>query len=217
MPASCPACGSDLARADVDTAAARAPCRRCQQTFPLGEVMGRSDASSVDLSRPPKGAWFERTDRGFEVGASTYAPVLSSILLPFVCLWMVGAFGPLALELLRGELHPVRLLLFVPFFAATLVLIGRMAMALGGKVQVRVDGDEGEVFTGVGSFGTRQRFSWRGLTNGTITERQGRRSASVMITLDGSQRITFGKLLGDQGRRFVLAALRKMRHERRAP
>jgi hypothetical protein len=168
--------------------------------------------TSFDPTRPPDGAWFQQTERGFEVGATTRSWLQVSLMLPFVGL-LLFIFVE---DLLHQKPELMTFVLKIPALLLSLFLIGRMVMVLCGKVQVRVEGDEGQVFVGAGPLGKRQRFSWRALCDGTITERHARRSNSQLISLKGAEQVVFGTLLGDERRQFVVAALKEMQRARHA-
>jgi hypothetical protein len=215
MQARCPTCVTEIALEDVNVATDLALCRRCKQTFAFSELSGEAGEPQVDLRRPPKGAWFEQTSRGFEVGASTRSPQ-AFFLVPFMMVWSGGSLGGIyGTQIAKGEFNPFISLFGIPFVLGTLVLGSFALMTVAGKVRVRVEGDEGQLFTGVGPFGWTRRFSWREMTKVGTTQKQGRNGSSEQITLEGQRRIDFGSGLNTDRLHFVLAALRKMRREKR--
>ena len=86
----CPECSGEIALADVNVAKDIALCRRCAKNFSYAELSD-APAAEVDLDRPPKGTWFQRTPRGFEVGARVRSGV-AFFLLPFAIAWNAGIF-----------------------------------------------------------------------------------------------------------------------------
>ena len=84
-------------------------------------------------------------------------------------------------------------------------------MSVCGKVLVRVQGNDGVVFTGVGPIGWRRRFEWNGVSAVRTTEHTGSRGAtSNQITLEGKRRLDFGSGIKTDRLDFMLVALRQM-------
>ena len=84
-------------------------------------------------------------------------------------------------------------------------------MTVCGKVVVRVQGDAGEIFTGVGPIGWRRRFSWRGVSAIRVTEQRGNRGGTTeQLTLQGEKPLNFAGGVNAGRRAFMQAALRQM-------
>ena len=84
-------------------------------------------------------------------------------------------------------------------------------MAIAGRCEVTVHGDEAELFVGIGRLGRRRRFPWSDITavhEGPSNTRYpgGHDSA---IRLEGQRRLTFGSGLNSERRYFVVQALRR--------
>ena len=93
-------------------------------------------------------------------------------------------------------------------FSAALAIGSMVIMCLCGKVVVAVDGDEGRVFAGVGSVGWTRRFVWGCVT--AVEETAVDYNGQSRISLISQTRLTFGTLLTDCRRHFVLQGLRKL-------
>jgi hypothetical protein len=81
-------------------------------------------------------------------------------------------------------------------------------------VRVTRQGDDLEVFTGVGQIGRRRKYRWQDIR--TVREdaspsgaRWGRNQGRC-IFLEGATRAAFGSMLTEQRRYFMLQVLRKM-------
>lgn len=216
MQAVCPSCRSSIALADVNVSTDLALCRQCQKTFSYAQLVSGAVDSQVDLNRAPPGAQFSRTARGFEVSASTRSP-MALFLVPFMCVWSGGSLGGIyGTQLASGEFKLGPSLFGIPFVLGTLMFGSIAVMAVCGQVRVRVDGDLGSVFTGVGSLGWTRHFNWREMTSvSTADASSGRGRVTERITLQGQRRIDFAGNLNAERRHFMLAALRRMLLERR--
>src|SRR5688500_1360755 len=89
---SCPECRQDISLDDVNVANDLALCRRCSKDFGYAQVLAEKEAPTVDLNRPPAGAWFHRAHRGFEVGATTRSAA-ALFLVPFMMVWSGFSLG----------------------------------------------------------------------------------------------------------------------------
>lgn len=210
MNIACPTCGGDIALSDVNVSTDVALCRRCEKNFSYAELCASQNLALVDLRRPPKGAWFLESTRGFEVGATTRSAI-ALFLVPFMVLWSGGSLGGIyGTQLMKGEFDPEASLFGVPFLIGTLVLGSVALMAVAGKIVLRVEGDDGALFTGVGPIGWTRRFNWREMRSVRTTVSTGSRGATrERITLEGQQRIDFGLGITSERRHFIEACIRQ--------
>ena len=203
--ATCPSCSRRLPNEDINIAADLARCRSCGRTFRLSDLLdARIDA--VDLQHPPAGAWFEQRAAGFVLGATTRSP-MAFLVVPFVCVWaslsLRGFFGAA-----RNGSPPA--LFALPFLLIAAMVIAQAAMTVLGKVEVRRDGDDCVVFTGIGWLGWTRRFRWSELqTIREDTVRRGRSTARAIL-LEGHSRIAFGSMLSADRRYFLMRALERL-------
>jgi hypothetical protein len=210
----CPKCRTALPIEDVNVLTDVALCRRCEQTFAYSELVEEQETGPVDLNRPPQGAWFKRTPGGFEIGSTTRSAV-AFFLVPFICLWSGGSLGGIyGSQIIKGKFVLGQSLFGIPFLLGTLVFGSIAVMAVCGKVVVRLDGKNGEVFTGVGPIGVRRRFQKDDVTAVRRADARGgnggRRRMPFQLTLEGRKRIRFASGLKTERLEFMLAALRQM-------
>lgn len=211
MKAVCPKCREAIPLEDVNVSTDLALCRRCEASFSYAELVAEQESGPVDLNRPPKGVWLRRHSRGFELGATTRSPV-AFFLVPFMCVWSGGALGGIyGSQIVKGQFNLMMSLFGIPFLLGTLLFGSIALMAACGKVVVRVDGKNGEVFTGVGPIGWRRRFERDGVTAVHRTEHRGSKGrVSGQITIEGRQRINLAAGLKAERFDFMLAALRQL-------
>jgi len=209
MKAVCPKCRGAIPLDDVNVARDIAVCRRCEQTFAYSELIEEQEAAPVDPNRPPKGTWFKRTPGGFEVGSTTRSPI-AFFLVPFMCVWsgfsLSGIYGT---QIAKGKFNLMMSLFGIPFLLGTLLFGSIALMAACGKVRVRLDGKNGEVFTGVGPVGWRQRFQKDDVTGVRRTERLGDKGVSHQIMIEGRKPIQFASGLSVERLNFLLGTLRQ--------
>lgn len=206
----CPKCRVEIPLDDVNVASDIAVCRRCEQRFDYSALVEEQEEPPVDMNRPPKGAWFKRTPGGFEVGSTSRSPI-AFFLVPFMCVWSGGALGGIyGSQIMKGKFELGQSLFGIPFLLGTLLFGSIAAMAACGKIVVRVDGKNGEVFTGVGPIGWRRRFQKDDVTGVRRTERRSRKGqVADVITLEGRKPINFASGIKAARLTFMLAALRQ--------
>lgn len=213
MDSVCPLCRSAIAIDDINVATDVALCRRCGKAFSFSELLSGSARAAPDLTTPPNGAWFEQLADGFRIGATTRS-WMALFLVPFACVWSGMSLGGLyGKQISSGRFDPTSSLFGVPFLIGTIFLVGYCAMTIAGKVELSQRGGNLSVFTGVGRFGWTRRYIWSDFSsaredsrrNGFNWNRQG-----VVIVLEGRQRATFGTMLSEERRYFLLGALRQM-------
>lgn len=127
--------------------------------------------------------------------------------------WLPFAFS-------KSSNMPVGLLIFLwlfltPFIGVGLLLFGSLLNSLGGRTEVRLNGRQGVLFTGIGPVGFRKRFEVAEVRDVRLEDRrwQDRSGCSrhnLLITIETSNRsFSFGSMFNDQRRRFVAGALKK--------
>jgi hypothetical protein len=200
--------------ADVNVATDIALCRRCERNFSYAEATSASPEAGVDLSRPPKGAWFQRTARGFVVGASTRSPS-ALFLVPFMLVWSGGSLGGIyGSQWFSGKFNLPVSLFGIPFVLGSLILGSLALMTVCGQVVVTVESGSGTIFTGVGRLGWRRKFRWNEIaTIRTSKTHSNEGGTSEQITMEGKSRVDFASMLNVERRYFMLAALLRMRRE----
>ena len=206
----CPRCGRELSLDDVNVASDLALCRPCGSAFKAGELIRSCAEPPVDPDRPPRGAWYEETFDGFRVGATTRS-CIALFLVPFLCVWSGGSLGGIyGSQVVRGRFDPGMSLFGIPFVLGTILFGGLALMTVFGRNDVMVEGDEGVLFTGVGPIGWRRRFAWSEVTGvAEQTRYNSKGSPSREIRLSGARPLTFGSLLSEARRQFLLAILRR--------
>lgn len=210
MKTRCPKCRVEIPLDDVNVAANIALCRRCEESFAFSELLEEQEAGPVDLNQPPKGAWFRRTPGGFEVGSTTRSAA-ALFLVPFMCVWSGASLGGIyGSQIMKGKFELGQSLFGIPFLLGTLLFGSIAVMAVVGKIVVRVDGKNGEVFTGVGPIGWRRKFQRDDVTGVRRSQRRGSKGqVSDQITIEGRKTINFGAGMKTERMTFMLAALRQ--------
>src|SRR5688500_11468034 len=111
--------------------------------------MAGSETTNTDLTKPPRGAWFsEIPPHGFEVGVSTRSAAaffLAPITLGLSVFTLGGVYGT---QIGEGKFNVGHSLLGIPFLLGMLFFASLTLLSLGGKIVVKVAGNEGSIFTG---------------------------------------------------------------------
>ena len=209
----CPKCHGEIPLADINVANDLALCRNCGHSFSFTEALEEQKADAVDLTNPPKGIWFTRTQSGFELGASTRSPA-AFFLVPFMLLWSGGSLGGIyGSQIVKGHFNPAMSLFGLPFLFGTILFGSFTIMTLCGKFCVRAMGNQGEVFMGVGSLGYRKKFQWDQVKSISVNTRRGSNdNLYQQIVIDADTSIAIPRVSGSRADYF-LAALRKLRRD----
>lgn len=212
----CPKCRDEIPVEDFNVSSDLARCRPCKHSHKLSRLIEEQRKASMDPDHPPKGAWFRQSMDGFEVGVTTRS-ASAFFLVPFMCVWSGGSLGGIyGSQIAEGEFNLAASLFGIPFLLGTLLFGSIALMAACGKITVRVRGNDGVIFAGVGSLGWRRRFAWDGVSSIRITERRDRRNWRYhQLTLHGQQELDFANGVSRQRLDFMLGALRQMMKHRR--
>lgn len=209
----CPTCGCVLPMDDVNVARDLALCRACEQTFRFADLVDGARRPMAGSATPPPGTWFEETFDGFIVGATTRSPT-AFFIVPFMLFWsgfaLSGIYGT---QIVARRFNPFMAIFGIPFLLGSIFLGWAALLTVCGRVVVTVAGDLGQVFTGIGPLGIRRRFSWAGVhtieeTFGTVSNR-GRTSRVIRLASD--RLVSFGSMLNDERRYYLVQTLRQLR------
>jgi hypothetical protein len=234
----CPRCKRVIPSDDINVANDIAFCRNCNLSHSLSALTsGTVVDENIDLSRPPSGVWFQRDGSGTAIGA-THRSVGSAFGLLFVTLFWNGIVSVFVLLALASTLRhigiplpvwfpapkgsdiPLGMTLFLwvfltPFIAIGLAMLGAFLSCLAGKTEIRIQGGEGTVFTGLGPLGFRRRFATSDVKAVRIEDKAWRNSdgnsqRKAQIIIDTNSRlISLGSMFTEERRRFVAGALKK--------
>lgn len=213
----CLKCRSEIPLSDVNVSTDIALCRQCGQTWSYADLLADKESAEIDTMAPPKGAWFHEVPPcSFEVGVSTRSAA-ALFLVPFMCVWSGFSLGGIyGSQFMKGQFNLTMSLFGIPFVLGTLLFGSIALMTVCGKVVVRVDGENGTVFTGVGPIGWRRRLNWRGVSSVRCTESYGRRgSVSRQIKFEGETPLSFASGVKEERLNFMLAVLRRKWQESR--
>ncbi len=206
----CPNCGSELLAANINVQTDVASCSSCGNVFKLSESVHGGIAGPFDFNSPPSGAWFTKDFDNVVIGASVRSPI-AFFLVPFLVVWSGGSLGGLfGMQIFKGEFNLFMTLVSIPFIIGSVFFWSLALMFVFGKVEVRFNKTEGEIFTGVGKIGIRKKFKWDEIS--VITESQSysynRRAESIQM--DGQSRIRFGAMLSTDRKYFMKRAMQEM-------
>lgn len=236
----CPRCKSLIPSEDVNVGNDIAFCRRCNLAHSLAALAsGVAVDENVDFSRPPAGTWFQRNGDGMIVGA-THRSLGQAFTLLFISLFwngIVSVFLVLAAASTLGHLGislpawlpgglakpahmPLLFTIFLwvfltPFIAVGAVLASTFLSCLAGRTELRVQGREGVLFTGIGPLGFSKRFATSEVKDVRIEDRRWRDSdgdsrRSTQIIIDtGLKPIKFGSMLTKERRQFLAGVVKK--------
>ncbi len=233
----CTKCRRLIPPEEINVANDVAYCRSCNISYQLSELtFDNGIDSAVDVNRPPGGCWFVNDGGGTVIGATHRSLVTAAGLLFFALFWngIVSIFVALAtagtLRVLgwphpawfpapkmNGEEMGVGMVLFLwlfltPFITVGMFVAGSCLSALFGRTEVRVNGTQGTVFTGVGSLGWRRRFDAAQVKNVTLQQKrnsEGSDSFVLLLEMRAGKQVKLGSLLSGERRNFMLVALRQ--------
>jgi hypothetical protein len=221
MQVSCPSCGTVIPADDLNISTDLALCRACGKTFRLSENIDDLTSSGPDLAAPPAGVEYEPLADGFRISAATRSWT-ALFIVPFTCVWSgISLSGIYGKQLTSGQFVLSASLFGLPFLIGSCFLISWCAMLVAGKVIVTRRADTLSVFTGLAGIGWTRTYAWSDFSS--AREDTGNRFSSWRnrsartIVLEGRRRASFGSLLSDARRYFVLCTLRaELRRNRRS-
>jgi hypothetical protein len=238
----CPRCRKTIPSEDVNVLNDIAYCRVCNLSHHLSTLTsGVMVDPEVDLSRPPPGTWFRRDSVATVVGATHRSSGQAFGLLLFCLFWngIVSVFVLLAIASTlqhagigvpawfpsptsHGKMLPLGMTLFLWLFLTPFVGIGVAMLAaflscLAGRTELRVEGNNGCLFTGIGPLSFRKRFSASEVQEVRIEEKRWqssegnpRQNTQILIDLASGKAIKFGSMLTKERRAFVAGAVRRI-------
>lgn len=213
----CPKCQAEVPLEDVNVANDIALCRKCAYNFSFADAVAEGEIEPVDLTKPPKGIWYKRTPNGFELGSSTRSAI-AFFLVPFMLVWSGFSLGGIyGTQIVKGHFNLGMSLFGIPFLLGT-ILFGSIAiMTVCGKFCVRVQGNDGEVFVGVGSLGYRKKFRWDQVRDIRVeTERTSKGTTYKQLLIAADTPIKIPNV-PDSRVTFFVAALRQLRRDLSGP
>lgn len=238
----CPRCKKTILSEDINVANDIAYCRACNLSHHLSALASGSIVDSdVDVSRPPAGAWFRRDSVSATIGA-THRSLGQAFGLLFFCLFWNGIVSVFVLLALgstlqhlgigiphwfpsptsHGKMIPIGLTIFLwlfltPFIAIGLGVFASMLSCIAGRTEMRVEGNNATLFTGIGPVGFRKRFLASAAQEVRIVEKRwrdrdgdSRQSMQIIIDLASGKAIRFGSMLTKERRAFVAGAIQKV-------
>ena len=220
MPFQCPFCGATIPADDVNVSTDLALCRTCGKPSKFSELV---EGSGADRSQAPDslpGAWAQEMPDGFRVGASTRSWG-ALFIIPFTCMWggisLGGIYGE---QVKRGHFNLFSSLFGLPFLIGSCVLVSVCAMKVAGKVDLILTREQLTIFTGIGPIGWSRSFrraDFDSVRDGVNRWGGGNswNNRQHAIVLQGKRLVTFGSLLSDERRYFVLKFLQRMLMQRR--
>jgi hypothetical protein len=236
----CPRCKGVIPSEDVNVANDIAFCRHCNLSHRLSDLTSGSTVDeNVDASRPPSGTWFQRNGAGMVIGA-THRSIGQAIGLLFFCVFWNGIVSVFVLLALSSTLHhlgvpvpdwfpapkmngssvAVGMTLFLwlfltPFIAIGLAMLAAFLSCLAGRTELQIQGGQCVLFSGIGSFGWRKRFSTSAVKDVRLEDKRWRDSdgdsrRNTQIVIETNEKpIKFGSMLTNERRQFVAGCLKK--------
>ncbi len=237
----CRKCKKVIPAEDINVAADVAYCRTCNISHNLSALTSGTELDAqVDLLNPPPGAWHSNDGSGVTIGAThrsiggalgalVFGLFWNGIVSVFVLFALAGTLTHFGLTLphwfpaprMNGQEMSVGMTIFMwifltPFILIGLAMMGAFLSCLGGKTEVRISFEQGSVFTGLGSFGWRRRFTPANVKQVSIEDKRwqdnnGRAQRKSVIVLETSEgkALRFGGSLSPERRKFVAGALRR--------
>ena len=113
-------------------------------------------------------------------------------------------------QIQAGRFDPRLSLFGLPFLIGSCFLVALCAMSVAGEVAITQDGDRLSIFTGVGWVGWTRNYAWPDFSSAREGFEPNTNNRTRTIVLEGKRRTTFGSMLSEERRYFLLAALQAM-------
>ena len=216
----CPNCNSVIASENINIQTDIARCQNCNHIFKISDhVLGEEESDDLpvedfDINDPPNGAWMRHEMNQLVLGASTRSPA-AFFLVPFMLIWSGGSLGGIyGSQFISGEFDLFMSLFGIPFLLGSILFWGITALTIWGKIELTFNRYGGEIFTGVGKIGRRQKFDWDDVSKvrevwqhrNRSSRRGARGGMQKSIVLEGQKRLTFGMWLKDSRQYYLYQA-----------
>jgi hypothetical protein len=237
----CPRCHALIPSEDVNVAKDIAFCRPCNLSHELsGLTTGEFIDLDVDLRQPPRGAWFRQYGIETVIGASHrslggaialffFSLFWNGIVSVFVFLTALSTLKHLGVQLpswvssLMSKSTPMPLamtiffwLFLTPFILIGLGLVIGFLSSLGGRTELRLQGNDVVLFSGIGPIGLRKRFRVSDVKSVKLESKRWRdtdggphQNSQIVIEKHSGKPLRFGSGLHKDRRRFLAAAVKK--------
>lgn len=237
----CNRCRRTLPTEDINVANDVAYCRRCNLSYKLSELtFGNELDQGVDLSKPPTGTWTSSSGLGPVIGVSHRSVGGAVGALLFGLFWngIVSVFVLLALastlnllgtslpawipqQMVKGAHMGVGMTIFLwlfltPFIGIGLGMVWAFLMCLLGRTEVRVEGSQGRILTGIGVLSYRRSFQVAAVKDVRLEDSRWRDSdgdrrqkSFIVMELRDGKTLKLGSSLSSDQRKFVASALRR--------
>lgn len=206
----CPHCLTEVQNENININTDLAQCQSCNQIFKVSENLEDEIPESFDINNPPNGTWIRNEMNQIVLGATTKSPI-AFFLIPFMIVWSGGSIGMIyGLQIINGEFNLFSSLFGIPFLLGSILFWSLTFMTIGGKVELKLNKEGGNIFTGFGTIGLNKKFIWDDVS--TIKESislvnyPGNQGSTII--LEGANRIKFGSGLSENRRYFIYAALK---------
>jgi len=214
----CIQCNTEIINENINIQTDIAQCQSCHYIFKISENISSGEADGFDLKNPPPGAWIREEYNQIVIGASTKSPI-AFFLVPFMIVWTGGALGGIfGTQIISGEFNPILTIFGFPFIIGAVIFWSVALMAIWGKVELKLDKEGGQVFTGLGNIGLKKLFTWEEIN--LIKENQGNLkypgSQGYQILMEGKKRISFGTGLNDSRRYYLYRSLKMLSSKMKA-
>ena len=212
MKIQCPQCRQTVPADHVNMASDMAFCPTCKEDFTISESMAQDSEDFITVNEdliynPPKGAWF--IDDGYQVSLGTSTRSSNAFLFLFVIfLFRISPMWKFFIPLFSKRIHVVPLLFSTPFILALICLCTLTFLSIFGKISIKIQGEDSNIFVGIGWLGWTRRFDWTSITEIGFVYNSFILVHFQGILLEGKRKIAIGKyLLNEKRGNFILNAL----------
>ena len=208
----CPSCSAAIPFADVNVAKDIALCRACGATTSFSGLQGAGELKDVNLDVPPKHVRDVHDGQSDLVLTYRRRSPIFLFLIPFTALWSGGSVGMIYVRpLLQGKPFEVGEALFgIPFLIGTVVLLTVVTYLFFGRWVIRVTGNEGTVFNGVGSLGWTRRFTIDRSSTVTLAACGASVNDQPVPCIrihTGDEKLSFGAFIKEDSKLYIAARL----------
>ncbi|MFN8579004.1 MAG: hypothetical protein U0354_19420 [Candidatus Sericytochromatia bacterium] len=216
----CPNCNSNIFNQDINVSSDVAYCQECTNIFKLSTILNQNETTNinntinlnknnsfVDLNKPPNGISIKKNNNSFELSCTTRSPI-AFFLVPFMLVWSGGSLGGIyGTQIASGQFNLGTSLFGIPFIIGSVIFWSIAIMAMIGRISIKVEDNEGVIFTGVGSTGLQKFFKVDEISYIKENENINRNTRVGSIIFEGKKRIVFGSGLSEERRYYIIQAL----------
>jgi hypothetical protein len=160
----CPKCNNRLSAAEINILENIGHCKSCNHVFDLKEQLEEAKElekmKNFDPEVTPDKVSHERYQDKILIKFSLRSK-MALFLIPFTMVWSGVSIGGIYMSQIAARKFDLVSSLFgLPFLLGTVFLLFLIVKSIAGKIEITLNNQGGESFSGFGPFGIKKKWRW---------------------------------------------------------